>query len=345
MADGSRRSAAAELRVRRRPGRPTCAWPASRARLRRRRFAAGLSRWVRRRGLAPPGCGLAGAAALAGARPWPAPWPPASAPAAAPRARRDRQQERLQRRQAFRLARLAVIQRADLVPSTNVAVSAQSYPFGRLAAQPHAQAQDRQAHAAAAAELAAFRPRAEPAAAQHRLIFDIVRPDQLLRRDRKAFDPVLAARLAHPFARLRGRHRRWSGCARRFRRCAVSVAWRRPAGVFCGGAAAARARGAARPPAAARAGAGSGAPAACGRQRRRWPSARRMICSFGASPLGVRRLVDRDQHLRRPARHAHQRGAVPAAQPAIVAERADGDGFRLEGRARRQRHAACRAAR
>ena len=81
------------------------------------------------------------------------------------------------------------------------------------AAQPQPQAEHRQRHAAAAAELAALDPGRQPAAAEHRLVFDVVGRNAGGRRHGEALDPELAAALADPVAELAAdvaRPRKWA---------------------------------------------------------------------------------------------------------------------------------------
>jgi hypothetical protein len=251
--------------------------------------------------------------------------------------------ERLQRRQALGLARLASVQRPNPGAIDEAGREHAIIALGGLAAQADAQAQDRQAHAAAAAELAAFRPGAEPAASQHRLILDVVGADHLLRRDGEAFHPMLAAGFAHPVrqgccdiaAGLDvgndfGRLRRGCGAAGR-------AALRRRSGGRLGRCLAG-------------AGGGDGAlrlperRGLAGRCRRHGAGGHRL--AFGQThdlqlrrlALGVGGLVDRDQHLGGAAGDAHQGRAIPAAEPAIIPKAADGDRFRPEGRAGGERN-------
>ena len=120
----------------------------------------------------------------------------------------DRDEERFERGQARRLAGLAVADRADLAPSTNVAATTRLMRLRRRALQPDPQAEDRQRHAAAAAELTALDPGREPAAAQHGLIFDVRRRHPTRRLQRRSLRSSACCR-ARPSTRRAGRqHRR-----------------------------------------------------------------------------------------------------------------------------------------
>ena len=114
------------------------------------------------------------------------------------RQRCQRNAERLQLREAVGGADLACRDRANRAAVDEGRLIAQGETLRRVALQADIQAGQRQCHAAAAAELAAFHPGREPLAAGYSLILHVFRTQIVVRGKAETLNPLPAAARAQP---------------------------------------------------------------------------------------------------------------------------------------------------